>query len=48
MKTAFFATLALSAASSASSAARPDCAEVDSGACQCENGNQIDEYRADK
>jgi len=25
---------------------RPLCAEVESGACQCENGNQIDEYRA--
>ena len=39
-----------SAASSASSAekVRPDCAEVTSGACQCENGNQIDEYRSDK
>ena len=48
MKTALLAVtnLGLFAASTDLHGGRPLCAEVDKGACQCENGNQIDEYRS--
>ena len=46
MKTALLAVtnLGLFAASTELHGGRPLCAEVDKGACQCENGNQIDFY----
>ena len=49
MKTALLAVTNLAFAASTDlrlHGGRPLCAEVDKGACQCENGNQIDEYRA--
>jgi hypothetical protein len=54
MKAGLLAALALATAvpsaatATAAGKERPDCAEVNAGVCQCENGNQIDEYRAAK